>query len=332
MNKPGVVVAALCASIGIAHADPAADDFKRGKAAMKAGKIHDACLAFEASDKAVAKVETELALADCYEQDGRPVTAAKLYRSLAEKDPNMARRKTSSERVIKLEAKAAKLRIVPNQRPDGLVIMVDGAVVPNTGDVLVDAGPHEVTATAPNMAGHASAPVDRDKQIVDVILRLEAVAVAVPVVVPVKEPPPVVVEPKPSMPNPQPEPVMMPPPHDVEDHQADHRKRNGVILAGVGVGVVVVSAVLFASSSSKFDDEHALCPSSKCATQADLTKAHSLLDDGHLYRGLSLGLGIGGIALVGVGAYLLLTPHKEESHLAFSLDHHGGGLTYSARF
>ena len=55
------------------------------------------------------------------------------------------------------------------------MIEVDGVEVPIAGDVQVDVGPHEVTATAPGFAGHASAPADRDKQIIDVIVRMQPV-------------------------------------------------------------------------------------------------------------------------------------------------------------
>ena len=92
------VAAALLAPAAVAWADEsAADAMKRGKAAMKAGKVHDACSAFEASDKLEAKVDTELALADCYEQDGRLASAAKLYRTLGETDTNKARGKKSGK-------------------------------------------------------------------------------------------------------------------------------------------------------------------------------------------------------------------------------------------
>ena len=131
MKIKTVMFTALLASSAIARADGDAE-YKHGQAAMKAGRVHEACDAFAASDKTDPNADTELALAACYEQDGKPVAAARLYRGLAEKDANTERRKTSSEKVVVLEAKAAKLRILPSRRPDGLVIKVDGVQVPNT--------------------------------------------------------------------------------------------------------------------------------------------------------------------------------------------------------
>jgi hypothetical protein len=119
--------------------------------------------------------------------------------------------------------------------------------------------------------------------------------------------------------------------HDVEP-APDHRKRNGIIVGAVGVAALATAGVMFAVSSSKFDDEHALCPNSMCANTDDLGKAHSLLDDGHLYRGLSIGMGIGGVVLAAAGVYLLVTPHRAESHMTVQLDHTGGSIGYTARF
>ena len=42
-------------------------------------------------------------------------------------------------------------------------------------------------------------------------------------------------------------------------------------------------------------------------------------------------MGIGGLALLGVGAYLLAT-HHEESHMSVSAGPSGGEVTYTARF
>src|SRR6185503_2100761 len=77
-----VISAALLAHAAVAWADEsAAESYKRGRAELKAGRIHEACRAFETSLKLEAKLDTEIALAGCYEQDGKPLSAAKLYRS-----------------------------------------------------------------------------------------------------------------------------------------------------------------------------------------------------------------------------------------------------------
>src|ERR1700742_3977673 len=98
---------------------------KRGQAAYKAGRVHEACDAYATSDKLSTSLDTEKMLADCYEQDGKPVTAAKLYRSIADR----ADRTAMLAKATKLEAKAPRLRFAINPMPAGLVVKVDGVAV-----------------------------------------------------------------------------------------------------------------------------------------------------------------------------------------------------------
>jgi hypothetical protein len=318
---------ALVLHAGVALADDTAESaLARGKVALKAGRIHEACDAFEASSKLDARIDTELSLASCYAQDGKPITAARLYRRLADKDSDASRRQSSIAKAAKLEASAPKLRFAINPMPAGLVIKVDGVEVPATGDVLVDQGPHEVIATAPGYAGHASAPVDRDRVIVDVIIRMEPVAEAAPAPA---APAPMQA---PTTPAPAAEPTgAATTTMDMHEH-ADHRRRNGMILGGGGVALLAGAAVLWHLSSNKFDEEHALCPMSRCATQADLDHAHSLLSDGRALRGTSLGLGIGSGLLLIAGGYLLLAPHERDTRISFQVQPSGAAIGYTASF
>jgi hypothetical protein len=333
MKIKTVMFAALLASSAIARADGDAE-YKRGQAAMKAGRVHEACDAFAASDKSDPNADTELALAACYEQDGKPVAAARIYRWLAEKDGNLERRKQSSDKVAKLESRAAKLRLLLTKRPDGLAIFVDGQQVPSTGDVLVDAGPHEVIATAPGYEGHANAPVDRDRATLDVIVRME----------PKTEPAPVVVAPAPA-PAAEPEPAAAAPvmTHTLEQIEPapvtpmseatpSHRKRNGVIIGAVGLAVGVGAVVFFGASSGKFDDEHALCPHMVCSTSSDLATGNSLRSDARTDRGVALGMGVGAVALIGAGAYMMLTHKEPPAQVSLDVTHGNTSLTFTHSF
>src|SRR4029077_12541773 len=99
-----LVTIMLVAHAGIAAADDdtAVSAFQHGQAAFKAGRIHEACDAYAASEKLAASAETELALANCYEQDGKPMSAARLYRGVADKDANADQRKTALAKAAKL--------------------------------------------------------------------------------------------------------------------------------------------------------------------------------------------------------------------------------------
>jgi hypothetical protein len=332
MNKKLFIPMFLFAHAAAAQPnETAASAAKRGHTALKAGHVHEACEAFDASEKLEAKTETELSLADCLEQDGKHMAAARLYRGLADSDPNLDRRKTSAAKAAKLEAKAPKLRFAINPNPPGLVIKVDGVEVPIAGDVQVDVGPHEVTATAPGFAGHASAPADRDKQIVDVIVRMQPVEEATPTPAPAPAPAPTAT-PAPAEPSTAPALAPAPMPMSETEDNHDHRKRNGVIVGAVGLGVLAGAVVFYSLSSGKFDDEHTLCPASMCANTAELDRAHSLLDSGHAYRGASIGMGIGGVLLVAAGAYLFLTPHHDEPKVSLQLDRTTAGAAYTVHF
>jgi len=330
MKKLGLIITMTALASGIAWADEtAADAAKRGNAALKAGRVHEACDAFAASVKLEPKTDVQLSLADCYEQDGKLVTAAKLYREVADKDTNAGRKKTSLAKATKLEAKAPKLRFAINPKPEGLVLKVDGVEVPSNADLPVDAGPHEVTATAPGFEGHASAPVEADRKTLDVIVRLEAVAPPTP---PKPEPTPVPETPTPTPtaePTPVPEtPVASKRMVDEPAPSASNKKRNGLLIGGVGVAALIGSGVFFALSSSQFDHQKNVCPTNRCNNDFDTQRALDFRKNGQHDRGAAIALGIGGGVLVITGAILVFTAPKASEHVAVQ----AGGGTYGLAF
>lgn len=323
------IILALLANVAIADTgDTAETAFRRGRAALKAGRVHEACQAFETSARLDAKVETELVLADCYEQDGRPISASRLYQKLADNDSNPDRAKRSAAKATALAARAPRLRFAITPRLEGLVIEVDGEIVSSTGDVRVDVGPHEVIARAPGFAGHASTAIDGSQRIVDVIIRLE------PTTTP--EPPP---RPAPTTTAATPAPVLtaaMPaaPPAapPAESPGRDHRKRNGILVGAAGAGLVVAGIVSLGVASSKLGTEHELCPGSTCATQGDLDRASALVSNAEAYRNAGIGLVIGGGALMAVGSYFVFTHAREASHVSFHPTRGGAGVTFTTSF
>jgi hypothetical protein len=113
----------------------------------------------------------------------------------------------------------------------------------------------------------------------------------------------------------------------------DHRRRNGLIVGAGGVAVLVGAAIAWEGSSTRFDDVTRLCPSYTCSSSSVLSEAQSKQDDGHTLRGVSIGMGIGGILLVAAGSYLALTPHTaEDSHMSLRVEHGGGSVGYTTRF
>ena len=337
--KKLIIIAALVAGTGTAVADSARDAYARGQSAIKAGRVHQACEHFAESEKLEPNIETELSLADCYERDGKPVSAARMYRAAAEREVNLDRRKKHNAKADKLEAKAPKLRFAINPLPQGLVVKVDGIVVKHTEDVLVDTGPHEVTATAPGYEGRANAPVDREGAILDVILRMEDIEQPAP------EPAKPATPAKPmatAKPKAMEKPMAKAKPAEKSERMSDgepmeapervtssHRRRNGYIVGAVGIGVLVGAGVTFGLSASKLDDERTLCPDQKCASDAELSRANELLDDARTLRGVSIGMGIGGALLVAGGTYLVLTG---DSRVSLQASAKSAGVTFTARW
>lgn len=330
MTTRAFIIAALLARATFASADTAGEAAARGRKALKAGRIHEACDAFAASDKLAPSLDTELSLAACYEEDGKPASAARTYRAAADKDTDGARRRSSFAKAGKLEARAPRLHLAIEPMPAGLVVEVDGIKVGADDDPIVDTGPHDVVATAPGYEGHASVPVDRERTVVQVKIQLEPHAEAA--------------QPAPA---PAPAPALAPmtattatpaaePHEDAPDEPAraapDHRKRNGIILGAAGLGVLAGAVIAYEAGSSKFDDAARLCPGQTCANDADLAKGKSLLSDGHTLRGVSIGMGIGSAVLLAAGGYLMMTSHHEESRVAVHVDPTSAGVTYTARF
>ena len=332
-----VVTVALLAHAGRAQADEAADLVKRGDKALKEKRVREACQDFEASIKLEAKIETELKLADCYDKDAKPASAARLYRALAEKDTNAARKKASVGKAAKLEAKAPKLRITTTPKRDDVVITVNGVEVSGTGNVAVDIGPQEVIATAPGFDGRATAITEKDRVVVDVVVALAAK----PEPKPEPEPEPKV-EPKPEPePEPQPEPqpeaapatsIMEPPPVGPTDSPSGHRRRNGAIVGVVGLAALGAGVAFYVASVNKFDERDAVCPTGMCMNDEQFQRAGDLRSDARTLRGTSYGLAIGGGVLFVVGTYLFLTPNKHASRVSLDVRGDSTVVTYSSGF
>ena len=333
MTTRALLAAAILAHAALASADTADEAAARGRKALKAGRIHEACAAFAASDKLAPSLDTELSLAACYDQDGKPASAARMYRAAADKDTDGTRRRASFAKAAKLEARAPRLHLAIEPMPAGLVVEVDGIKVAADDDPIVDTGPHDIVATAPGYEGHASVPVDRERTIVPVEIQLEPHAEAAPpkadAPAPALAPMPATTRESDATPAAAPREQVAPAPVHAA---SDHRKRNGIILGAAGLGVLAGAVIAYEAGSSKFDDAARLCPAQTCANDTDLAKGKSLLSDGHTLRGVSAGMGIGSAVLLAAGGYLMMTSHHEESRVAVHVDPTGAGMTYTARF
>lgn len=156
------VVLATLASPGAAQpAQPARADvlFQRGKEALAAGKVAEACEAFAESNQIDPKVTTLANLANCREKNQQLATALALFSSVEEQlrgtsDPGgVALRDVASQRVAALMQRASRLALTV-EAPDtpGLELLRDGVALARpqwTEAFPIDGGQVHLVARAP---------------------------------------------------------------------------------------------------------------------------------------------------------------------------------------
>lgn len=178
-----VRVALVILFVGTARAQSIADAerlFEDGRMLLAAGRIAEACAAFDASYRADANLSTLVNLASCRKQNGQLATA---WGHFVTATHQAAGRTDRAKLLARAAAEAAELehrlstltlRVPAASRIEGLVVTRDGTTVdPGTWDRVlpVDGGTYRIAATAP---GHApwSTSIDvrgeRDHGVVDI--------------------------------------------------------------------------------------------------------------------------------------------------------------------
>lgn len=159
-----LVAAGLLAGARAARAQPATGQaetlFREGKRLMEAGKLAEACVAFEGSFRKDPVTSTLLNVADCREKNGQFATAWAAFveaerRTRDSSDPaQQAIAQLSHDRAARLEPRLSHLTIsVPDDsRIPGLVITRDGEPVDAAEwnrALPIDIGEHVIAAKAP---------------------------------------------------------------------------------------------------------------------------------------------------------------------------------------
>jgi len=300
-----VTLAVLCALGAPALADDKAGAeaaFLRGKELMKAGHIAEACDAFARSEQLDSQLGTRYNLAICYEKQGRIASAWALFRELAQRDSNAARKKDSTARAQALAPRLTKMLInLEFAAVPGLVVTRNGADVTATVGIEtpVDPGQYEIVATAPGFESFSA--------------RVSATGpgMTVTVAIPSLDKAPKTAQPRPANGA-----------SDAADEDEDEplvfrddgagRRRLGVGGSGLAVGAGgVVFGVLASSKWSKAKD---LCGDDlRCDTQGDLERGNGLVSDARTYGNVSTVLvGVGAAAVV-TGVVLWLTAPSGET-------------------
>src|SRR4051794_36184249 len=208
-----VLAGVLGGRVGRAQAEPTADDkalatvlFQEGRALMSAGRIADACLKLEESERLDPSGGTLLNLALCHEQEGRLARSWSEFNDaavVARRDGRRDRETAANDHALALAPRLSKLTVkVPAAAEvDGLRIERDGRELGRGSwwtAMPVDGGEHVVRATAPNRQSFTTTIVignEADVQSVEIpVLAAAPVAVAAPSVASSSSPSPALVE------------------------------------------------------------------------------------------------------------------------------------------
>lgn len=290
-----------------AHGQPAAAQtkaaaealFEEGKELRSAGDCAAAIPKFEQSLALDVGVGTLLRLADCYEQTGRLASAWGSFRhagSLAREQDDPRRAELAEERAAELEPKLARLKIDygPNARIEGLNVRrggVDLTPAMNGVALPVDAGTHEIVATAPGYQPlRVTVKVNSgDKSVIVKLRELERSAVA---------------EPKP-----KPDPATGP----AREEKVVHRWKQRVaalVLAAGSVGTGVVSAALLGAAAGLDEEADLHCDGVLCRDREGEELSHDALQLANL---ATAGFVISGVAAAGALVLMLTAPSAYET-------------------
>lgn len=272
-----VVLAIVLSSVGVARADDIAKAdalFEEAQQLKAQGKTAEACAKYdEALQHNRNAVGTLLNVALCNEEAGRYATAVKYYtqaRDLA-REHNLAEHRAAAEEKLTVTTPlVARLAIAFAEKPAGMKLVIDEEVIPadKSDDIVVDPGKHHVVVTAPGRVPFDTY-VELDKS--------GAKAIAVPTLgypVTVKK----------------------------------GRRTVGKILTFSGAGLVATGIGLGLYARSKYNGQLGDTTMGKNCSDEDPPRCNAegyrITNDALTFGTFGTIIGISGVAVLGVGAYL----------------------------
>jgi len=293
--------------------------FDDGKKALAAKDFASACPKLAESQRLDPGGGTALALALCYEGQGKTASAWAAFReaaNYAKKDRRGDREASANEHIAALEPSIPKLLVAVRKPTPGLVLKRDGTPMGEgqVGTALpLDPGEHVIEATAPQRKAFrvtVTLPAQGTLSTVEVPeLAEEDRGTPAPTAVPQSKPGPA---------RPAPEP---------EDNT--NRYILGGVVGGAGVVVGTIGLILGASARSQWNNASSQCPGNRCPNQTLIDNAKSA---GNTADAATVMLIVGGAA-VATGAVILLTAPstadkpRAQVHLAPMLGDRMGALT-----
>jgi hypothetical protein len=268
--------------------------FREGRELMVAGKIAEACAAFEQSQKLEPAVTTLINLAACREKLGQLATAWGLFleaerqtRSAGDKATEQLH-KVALDRAAKLEPRVPKLTIsVPDKsKIDGLEILREKESIPVVmwnRALPVDGGTYTITARAPGANDWSTS--------VTLAAEADTKTVDIPDLRNLKRE----LESSPTAPSAIAQPAKQPQPEESAG------RGGSFVPIAVGAGAVVLLGGALGFSlwgDSTYDDAK--------AEMADQARRDSLYDSANRKRYVAEGLAVAGVGCAGVAVWLYL--------------------------
>ena len=294
------LAAAWCLAAGLSAAGggSAQSLFDEGRRLIRAGDYAAACPKFAESQRLQPAPGTLLNLARCHELEGRLATALGEFqqvRSEAQSSHRKDRQQAAEERIAALEKRVPRLtvNVSASSRATGLRITIDGAELADSSwgtDAPMDPGEHTVEARAEGRTSFTRTVL---------LGQGEHLLVDVPELRPILAPARPVASSQPQ--------------HQVPDSQRGRgRTATGWVIGGAGLVAIGVGTFFGIRAIGSNNDSKSLC-STGCDAEGARLSRQAVREARVADAAIALGL-----AGLGIGGYLLLTPKHVTSDGAAS--------------
>jgi hypothetical protein len=286
--------------------------FDEGRALIKAGKLAEACTAFESSQKLDPAITTLLNLAECREQNHQLATAWGLFvdaNRMARTSNNDKLARVATSHARKLEPRLSKLTIAipPDRQVAGLEVLRDKEPLnPASWNhaLPIDGGTYTITARAPGRTpwnASRTIKVEGDAVVVEVPRLPEATAVATAPVKPAAPAPVALPVPPPVTPSPVP-----PAPEPAEPSRAGRSLVMPLAVGGAAVALGIGGIVFEVQGRDLYDQAKRITDPARQKERDDKEGSAN-----RRHR-LAQGFGVAALGCAGVAVYLLVRDRGED--------------------
>ena len=352
MDRLRVLLAPLIAAISLvawmpsalAQSAEAEALFTEGDNQMKAGKLAEACDAFEASNKLEARAGTLIRLGECREKNGQLASAWSAYKDALTRVKDPKKKAIAQGKVDELEPKLSYLTITVGDasKLNGLALVRNDKpldpVLWNRG-MPVNGGDFTIVARAPGRTEWKTTvkvPVEKGKITVDVPVLADPKAVKAVTVTKVEPTPVSKVEPTPPVVGQSDgAALVVDEPVDTTPTPSSFTTKRKIALGLGGVAAlgIVGGVVLGKAAKTKEDDAFSLCPDPAMPC-ADAMRADALIDSARS-KALTANIAFGVAGAAAIGAAVLWftgAPSTSETSVAIVPSAHSTTIAVSGRF